>query len=420
MKSLIEKFKGSTYIRQIATLMSGTLISQVLMLAIIPVLTRIYTPAEFGIYSLFFSVATILGLVSSWKYDQAIMLPKSDKDANALLFLSIVITLFTALVTLFVILIFHDFLMEYFGKLDYFIWLIPLSVLVIGLFQVFNAYSTRHELYKKIMLSQVTNSTTTVTTQTLSRYLFNFNGLIIGKVLGDLLALLLLVKSNIKENTLHLKDLSKRRVVLNMKKYDDFPKYQSFNVFINSISQNVPVILFVSLFSPEIAGFYSLMVRALQAPVLLIGSSTRQVFYQKASKLYAEGKSFYELYKKTTLGLLKLFIAPFLVIFLFGDEIFSFVFGEEWRVSGEIARISIFWFLFGFINPPSTVSFNILSLQKVQLKFQIVLLFLRVLAIYGGFLLFGSYMASIILYAIVGVSVNSSIMLYIAKRIKAI
>ena len=87
MSNILEKIKSSTYIKQIATLMSGTLFSQALMLLIIPILTRIYTPAEFGVYSLFFSITMIVGLVSSLKYDQAIMLPKDDKDANALMFL---------------------------------------------------------------------------------------------------------------------------------------------------------------------------------------------------------------------------------------------------------------------------------------------------------------------------------------------
>ncbi len=420
MANFIEKVKSSTYIKQIATLMSGTLFSQAIMLLIIPVLTRIYTPAEFGVYSLFFSVAMIVGLVSSLKYDQAIMLPKSDKDANALMFLSLAITLLVSILLLLIIVLFYPFWMEHFSKLRGYIYFIPLSVLIIGFLQVFNAYSTRNELYKKSMLSQMINATTTVSTQSVGRYLFGLNTLIGGKILGDLFALIFLIYSHIKANTIHLNALSKRRLVLNLKKYDDFPKYQSLTVFINTLSQNVPVILFMSLFSAEVAGFYSLMVRALQTPVLLVGGSTREVFYQKASKLYAEGRNFYELYKKTTLTLIKLFIVPLIMIALFGEEIFSFIFGEKWVVSGEIARVSIFWFLFAFINPPSTVSYNILGLQKIQLRFQLVLIVLRVLAIYGGYYFYDSFMASIIFYAIVGIGMNSLNILYIRSKIRAI
>ncbi len=419
MSNILEKIKSSTYIKQIATLMSGTLFSQALMLLIIPILTRIYTPAEFGVYSLFFSITMIVGLVSSLKYDQAIMLPKDDKDANALMFLSLMITIAVTLVLLLIIVLFYPFWIEHFGKLKNYIYLVPISVLIIGFVQVFNAYSTRNELYKKSMFSQMINSTTTVSTQSMGRYFLGSNTLIGGKVLGDLFALIFLIYSHIKANTIHLKALSKTRLVLNLKKYDDFPKYQSFTVFTNALSQNIPIILFMSLFSAEVAGFYSLMVRALQTPVLLVGGSTREVFYQKASKLYADGKNFYELYKKTTLALAKLFLIPLLVISLFGEEIFSFIFGTKWATSGLIAQISIFWFFFAFINPPSTVSYNILGLQKIQLRFQLVLLLLRVVAIYGGYYFFESFMASIIFYAIVGICMNSLNILYIRSKIKS-
>jgi O-antigen/teichoic acid export membrane protein len=77
---IFKTIKNNTYLLQIITLLSGTLLAQVVMLGFIPILTRLYTPAEFGIYSLFFSITSILGMVSSWKYDQAIMLPSSPKD----------------------------------------------------------------------------------------------------------------------------------------------------------------------------------------------------------------------------------------------------------------------------------------------------------------------------------------------------
>jgi len=83
-----------------------------------------------------------------------------------------------------------------------------------------------------------------------------------------------------------------------------------------------------------------------------------------------------------------------------------------------IAQISIFWFLFSFINPPAVVSYNILGLQKVQFKIQIVLLILRVLSIYSGYYFWGSYIASIIAYTTIGAILNTFSMLYIGSKIK--
>jgi len=413
MLKKINNIKQNTYVMQIATLMSGALMAQIVTFAFIPIITRLYTPTEFGLYSLFFSIVSILGLISSLKYDQAIMLPKSDKDAQALVFLSILITCGMVIVTIFILAIFYDFFIEYFDENEIFIWMIPFGVALLGILQIFNAYSSRKQFYKKLATVKVINSFTVVGVQSLSKYIFKYNGLVLGKLLADTLSLFLLLKFHFKRNTLQLKSLTKRRIKLNAKRHDHFPKYQSFTVFLNSISQNIPIMLLASLYSPEIAGYYALTVRVLQVPIGLIGSSTKEVYYQKASKMYANRENIFELYKKTTVTLLKLFIVPFFIVLLFGGHLFSFVFGEEWIESGKIAQILILWFLFLFINSPSMITFSILKLQKVQMKMEIISLIMRFLSIYIGYYFFNSYILSISLFLLISVSVNIYAISYI-------
>jgi O-antigen/teichoic acid export membrane protein len=403
---------------QIATLMSGALIAQVVTLAFIPIITRLYTPEEFGLYSLFFSLVSILGLVSSLKYDQAIMLPKSDKDAQALVFLSILITLGTVFLVILGLLLFNSFFINYFNGQTHLIWMIPFGVLFLGLLQIFNAYSSRKQFYKKIAIVKVANSLTVTSVQSASKYFFKLDGLVLGKLFADALALSLLLQFHLKKQTLQLTSLSKRRLKTNIKRHDHFPKYQSFTVFFNSISQNIPVLLFASLYSPEVAGFYALTVRVLQVPVGLIGSSTKEVYYQKASKMYTNNEDIFNLYKKTTLGLLKIFVIPFLTVLFFGEYLFSFVFGEQWTASGEIAQILILWFLFLFINSPSIITFSILKLQKVQMKLEILSVFMRFISIYIGYYFFNSYQFSIVFFLISSISVNIFVIAFIYLKLK--
>ena len=403
---------------QIATLMPGTLIAQIVTLAFIPIITRLYTPAEFGLYSLFFSIVSVLGLVSSWKYDQAIMLPKSDKDAQALVFLSILIILGMVLFITLGLLVFSNFFIEYFNGNEIFVLMIPFGVALLGTLQVFNAYSSRKQFYKKLAMLKIVNSFSVAGVQTTSKYFFQLDGLVLGKLLADTLSLILMLKFHFKKNTLQLSSLSKRRMKLNAKKYDHFPKYQSFTVFFNALSQNIPVLLFASLYSAEIAGFYALTVRVLQVPVGLIGSSTKEVYYQLASKMYVNGEDIFNLYKKTTLALLKIFVIPFLTVLFFGEYLFSFVFGEEWIVSGGIAQILILWFLFLFINSPSIITFSILNLQKVQMKLEILSIVMRFLSIYLGYHFFDSYQLSIVFFLLSSVSTNIFVILFIYFKLK--
>jgi lipopolysaccharide exporter len=418
MLNLINKIKINTYIIQIITLMSGTLISQVIMLLSIPVLTRLYTPTEFGLYATFFAIVTIVGSVSSLKYDQAIMLPKSNKDAQALLFLSIILTSFFTLISIILIVIFYSYILDYFDGNHIMVYLVPFGIFLIGMMQTFNAYSSRKMLYKTISKVRVLNAFTTVNIQGFTRYVASLDGLIVGKLIADFISLLALIRIHLKKQTLHLSSLSSRRIKAVSKKHDHFPKYQSATVFMNSISQNIPILLLGLLYSPEIAGFYALTARILQAPISLIGSSTREVYYQRASKMYANGENFFYLYLETTLGLLKLFILPLVAVFFFGEVIFSFAFGEGWVEAGHYSEILIFWFLFLFINSPSVMTFSILKLQKVQMKLEIISIFLRFFSIYIGFYLFNSVNISIQLFTFTSVLVNIFVIIYIYIKLK--
>ena len=417
MKRFIEKIDHNSYIFQIITLMSGTLMAQALMFVFIPILTRIYTPTEFGLYSLFFLISSMIGDVSSLRYEQAIVLPKSDRDAQTLVFLSVIITfIITTIVTLAIIL-FYDFFLDYFNGLDYLVWLLPLSILILGLTQIFDTYSTRREFYKKIATVRVVESVTTISTQWSSRYLFALDGLIVGKLISNFFVLYQFVYFHIKKQTIGVKYLTKRRLKANIKRHNSFPKYFAFSSLLNSFSQNIPVFLLSMLFSPAIAGFYGLTARVMQVPILLISGSTRRVFYQKASKMYANRESIREIYIKTTIGLIKLFIAPLLIILFFGEEIFVFIFSKEWAESGIIAQITIIWFLFAFISSPTSMIYNILSLQKRLLQLQIVTTIARVLSIYSGFYFFDSYIASVVLFTVVSVIHNIIFMGYIYYKI---
>lgn len=418
IKKKYSNIRKNTYIMQIITLMSGTLIAQVVMLGFMPLLTRLYTPSEFGLFSLFFSITGILGAISSWKYDQAIMLPKSNKDAEALVFLSVLITLGMTTFVSILIIVFFDLIVDYFNGSIFLVWLLPVSMLLIGLMQIFTAFASRKQLYKGIATVRVANALSTVGIQGGARFFLKLDGLVIGKVIADFVSVVLLIKYYLNEQTIQLKFISKRRITVNTKRHEHFPKYQTFTVFLNAISQNIPILLLASLYSAEVAGFYALTVRILQVPVSLIGGSTREVYYQRASKLYALGESILSLYTKTTLGLLKLFVIPFLTILFFGEYLFSFIFGAVWTDSGTMAQILVLWFLFLFINSPSIMTYSILKLQKVQMKLEIVSVFLRFFSIYAGFVFFNSYIVSISFFLISSVCINIFAIVFIYLKLK--
>lgn len=414
---MLSNIKKNTYVMQILTLMSGTLIAQAIMLLSIPIITRLYTTTEFGLYALFISITNIVGNISSLKYDQAIMLAKREKDEHALLFLSSFITVIISLISFIIILIFDIFIKEYFNGSNI-IYLIPIGILLIGLVQIFNAYSSKKQFYKAMAKARSFNAINISVIQISTKYFANFNGLVLGKILADLFTVFYFIRFHWKKNTLQIKSISKRRIEFNIKRHKNFPKYQTGTVFLNSISQNMPILLLGYFYSTEVAGLYALTIRVLQTPVGLIGSSTREVFYQNASKLYINKENFFNLYLKTTISLLKLFIIPTIIIFAFGEDIFRILFGEKWSEAGKYSEILIFWILFLFINSPSIMSFSILGLQKVQMYTEILSVFLRFSSIFIGYYIFNMEILSIVLFTITSILINIYVISYIYIKLK--
>ena len=90
---MINKLKPkSEFSRNVLTLMTGTTIAQAIPIAISPILTRIYTPEEFGIFALYMAFISIGAAIVTGKYEMAILLPKRNEYAKYLVVISIFLT----------------------------------------------------------------------------------------------------------------------------------------------------------------------------------------------------------------------------------------------------------------------------------------------------------------------------------------
>lgn len=417
---MIKGLKENSFLINIITLISGTAISQGILFAATPFLTRLYTPEDFGYFSLYAAIVAVITSVASWKYELAIMLPKKERDAQAVLFLSIITTIISTALVFLLIVIFKNFIIKHItNEIETFIWIVPLGILISGLYQVFISFSSRNKYFKSVSISRISQSGGAVAIQAGAKGFSLFSqGLIWGKVTGDFLALVVILYRHIKNQTIHLKEVSRKDIRSNAIKYKDFPKYQSLAQFLNSLSQNVPFFLLTTLYNPEIAGFYMLTSRILFVPTALIGRSTREVYYQKASEMFGEGKSIKDLYVKTTAGLAKLGIIPFIIVGIFAQQLFSVFLGSEWLPSGIFAQLIIAWSFLGFVNPPSTMTIYIMGLQRFSLKYESLLVLFRILSIYLTFVIFNNAYITVGVYAAVGFIFNTILISYCYTKVK--
>jgi O-antigen/teichoic acid export membrane protein len=134
--------------------------------------------------------------------------------------------------------------------------------------------------------------------------------------------------------------------------------------------------------------------------------------------MFANGESIKNLFVKTTAGLAKLGIVPFIIVGIFAQQLFTLFLGSEWLVSGIFAQLIIALSFLGFINPPTTMTIYILGLQRFSLKFQSFQVLFRILSIYLTFLAFNNEYISVGAYASIGVIFNIIWISYCYSKVK--
>jgi len=380
---VIQKLKPKSEVsKNVLTLMTGTIIAQAIPIAISPILTRIYTPEDFGIFALFFAMISIFGSIANGRYELAIMLPKKDEDAINIFALGFIITTLFSLLLFIIILIFHDNIIEYLNnkKIGFWLYFVPFALFFVGLFNILNYYNTRKKEYKSLANAKVIKSIILAITQLSIGFLKQgATGLITGQILSQIFANMRLFKNIIKDKTL-LSFISKEKIIKQAKKYRDFPKFSLWSTLANIINRQFSNILIASFFTASALGFYSLVQKILGIPTALIGSSIGQVYFQKAST----EKVIYPFFIKTLkqVSIISLLIFPLLYLII--EDLFTIVFGDEWRVAGVYAKTVIPFFAMRFIYATVSTTYSIKDKLYIELIWQIIFLFGIITILYSN------------------------------------
>jgi len=266
--------------------MTGTTIAQAIPIAISPILTRIYTPEDFGVFALFLAIASIFGSIANGRYDLAIMLPKKDEDAINIFALGFIITTSLSLILFFLVVLFNDDFTKLLNNEEISKWLyfIPVAVFFTGLFNLLNYFNNRRKNYKDIANATIIKSIILAIVQLSVGFIKSgATGLISGQILSQMFANMRLFKNIIKDKVL-LSKITKVKIIVLAKRYKDFPKFSMWATLANILSLHLTNILISSFYSIATLGFYSLVQRVLGMPSALIASSIGQVFSNKPQK----------------------------------------------------------------------------------------------------------------------------------------
>lgn len=389
--SLLKKIKTITSnksIRSVATLASATAGGQLVLVLASPLLTRLYTPEQFGVLAIFSSMLGVIVVISSLRYELAIPLPKSQINGKSLLSIALGINSLCALLILLLVYWLRAPIAELTGvpSLASFLWLLPVAVLFMGTYRSLNFWAVRNRDYKRIAQTKISQSVSNIVVQLAGGFAgIGALGLLLGQIVGQAVGVGRLSRGLAISDFLfkNKNDFSRKRVLF--RRYSRFPKYDVPAAFINTLSNELPPLMFTALFNPAVAGFYLLAQRVLASPLSLVGQAVAQVLYGSVGDAIASGR-LGSVVKKVVFTLIALVVLPSLVVFFWGEDLFAFIFGESWREAGQVAGILMLGLAAQFVYSPISLILLATEGQHINLTLNLIMILLRGLGIYWGWL----------------------------------
>ncbi|MDT3301020.1 type 8 capsular polysaccharide synthesis protein Cap8K [Staphylococcus aureus] len=359
----LNKFIGDSFLM---ILSSG--IAQVILIITTPIITRLYSPTEFGEFTIFSNIAMILIQIINARYDLLIVNTKNDRSANILSQISFLISL---LILLILIPIFAISAWLYPNFILDFIFIIIMLFLV-SLTNIFTNYLNKERKYKVLSLINVFRAGSMALLQIIFGLLaLGSLGLIIGFSLSYIAGITLGYKTFKKHfNIVRDKEETKALFLENKNQL----VYSTPSILLNSLSFSVVVFFIGILYTNTEVGIYGMAIRVLGIPVTIISLGLSKIFMQQANDYYIEHGNFRNLLLKFSSILVIVSIILYVPLYLFSEELVNILLGHSWVDAITVIKIVIPLFVIRLIV--STVSLSVIVLQKQQLELILQALFL--------------------------------------------
>lgn len=385
---MIQKLKPkSEFSRNVLTLMTGTTIAQAIPIVISPILTRIYTPEDFGVFALFLAITTIIGSVANGRYELAIMLPEKDEDAINISALGFIISSILSLGLLVLIVLFNNYFVSLIGndEIGFWLYFVPITVFLLGLWNVLNYFNNRKKNYKDLRNATIIKSIVLASvTLIVGFFKSGVTGLISGEILSKISANTRLLKNLLKDNLL-ISKITINKMMIMAKSYKNFPMISLPSSFFTALHPNLFSVLLSSFYNVALLGHYYMAQRVLGLPSTLMGVSIGQVFFQAAVKEKEKTGQARIIFKSTVKKLFIIALPFFVILFFVVEDIFAFVFGESWRIAGTYSQILIPLFFIKLLSSPVSMINTVFERQIYGLFISIILLVSNIGVIFGSY-----------------------------------
>ncbi len=395
---------ASDFVKNSILMINSAVIVQIISISVSPILTRIYQPNDFGTFGILMAVVGLLSIFSTFGYSNAILIA-SEHELNSLRIFCLKSVMFVSFICLLVLLLWHRKLFAFFNldKYYYFIYVIPLLVMFNGISIIYNSLAIRFNYFKILtknrILTAIMSAFVSIGLGLLYKSVW---GLILGFMIVQIISsIFLLTAFNRRQQNLDIFISRNAPLVEILRGHKQFLQFGMPTALINNFLNQLPIFALSKFsFQPYASiGHYNMTNRILGLPVALVSTSIGDSFKQRALIDYNTLGNCRDIYIRTFKILFLLSIVPFSLIITFGPDIFEYIFGLQWRESGEYARILGPMFLLRFSVSPLSSVFVIAQKQKLDLYLHILFIIMGFLSFFLGFKIYNSIKIALVLFS---------------------
>lgn len=365
---------SNKFVKNTFTLVSGNFLAQIIPFLFAPVITRLYTPEQFGTFGIIISIVTIIVVIANGRYEMAVMLPKMDRKAVELCHAGYTINFTLSLLLMLFIIFFKSYVTVWFNLPatdSVLLYLIPLFTLVMGSYNPLNYWLIRVKRFDLLSVGKIIQFVFIV----LLTILFGYWGHIHGLIYGYLVAWALYTaftsfqayKVGFFNYQFHVD-----RIIDTARQYKDFPLFNSISALLIVIAQTISTFYIQNHFSPEDTGFFSQCRQYVLAPLSLIVIAISQSFMQDVGLKIRQKISVISFVKN--MFLISVIIGFFMTITVvwLAPDLFRVFFGDQWEMSGVFLQVLIFSYVVQSIVMPFGNIIHLLNKARHTLIFPII------------------------------------------------
>lgn len=335
----------------LALLIGGAVFGQGLAALAAPILARLYSPEEFGVFALYAALLSLLLVGSSLRYELAVPLPEEEETAGNLVAVAVVCVVAATILTAIGVTLLAQPIAQRMEEplLAQYLWLLPVGLVAGGTFQVLAYWAVRRKQFGLLSSARGIHAAGQASTQTASGVLqAGAGGLIGGAIAGQLLAVsLLLARLGLRGQRVR-----PREWPLIARTYRNFPLFTTGASLVDLLGLHAPVLLFSWRFGLDVAGLFAVTMTVLGLPAVLMGHAAGQVFYAGVTGNQGDPAATRDFVERVSAFLLIISIPVFVLAVVGGPVLFATVLSDPWQDSGRFARYLAPWFAVSLVSAP--------------------------------------------------------------------